>query len=295
MPPYLKQIVRSCLLFRCYLDTKLGELFGGELFGSLHDRSLTAARHRECLHLAQVRLTREIHDEALHAQCNAAVRRYAEAECREHVPDALLYFFLAVPHYSVRGFEYLGLVRADATAARLVAVADQIVLRGENVTDAFFREELLHVLGYGHGEWVVRKSPSASRRFFEEWEFVYPCVGEDSLLFVFGRAQIKFVRAKLLHCFRIGEAGERFFFYREAHRFDRGRNHLFHRAHHIFLGDERHLDIHLRMLESAVGAEVFVAHRAGYLEVPLESADHEELLVLLGRLRKRVEFAWVQT
>ena len=52
-----------------------------------------------------------------------------------------------------------------------------------------------------------------------------------------------------------------------------------------------HLQIDLRELKLAVGAEVLVAEAAGDLEVAVEAGDHEDLLEDLRRLRQRVELA----
>ena len=52
-----------------------------------------------------------------------------------------------------------------------------------------------------------------------------------------------------------------------------------------------HLEIDLRELGLAVGAQVFVAEAARDLEILVEARDHEDLLELLRRLRQRVELA----
>ncbi len=57
------------------------------------------------------------------------------------------------------------------------------------------------------------------------------------------------------------------------------------------LAREAHLEIDLRELKLAVGAQVFVAEAAGDLEVAVEAGDHEDLLEDLRRLRQRVELA----
>ena len=53
--------------------------------------------------------------------------------------------------------------------------------------------------------------------------------------------------------------------------------------------DERHLQVELRELELAVGAQVFVAEATDDLEVPVLTGDHQHLLQLLRRLRQCVE------
>ena len=62
----------------------------------------------------------------------------------------------------------------------------------------------------------------------------------------------------------------------------------------VLLVDEGHLDVDLGELGLAVGAQILVAEATGELDVALESADHQNLLEQLGRLRKRVETAVVQ-
>ena len=55
--------------------------------------------------------------------------------------------------------------------------------------------------------------------------------------------------------------------------------------------DERRLDVDLRELRLAVGAQILVAEAARDLEVAVEAGHHEQLLVDLRRLRQRVELA----
>ena len=52
---------------------------------------------------------------------------------------------------------------------------------------------------------------------------------------------------------------------------------------------KRHLDVDLRELRLAVGAQILVAETLGDLEIAVVARDHEELLVDLRRLRQRVE------
>ena len=57
--------------------------------------------------------------------------------------------------------------------------------------------------------------------------------------------------------------------------------------------DERHLEVDLGELGLPVGAQVLVAEAARDLEVAVQAGHHAQLLVLLGRLRQRVEGAGV--
>ena len=65
------------------------------------------------------------------------------------------------------------------------------------------------------------------------------------------------------------------------------------RREHQILGRERHLEVDLRELGLAVGAEILVAEALDDLEVAIEPRDHEDLLEDLRRLRQRVELARV--
>jgi hypothetical protein len=57
------------------------------------------------------------------------------------------------------------------------------------------------------------------------------------------------------------------------------------------VGNERSLDVDLRKLELALGAQILVAKTAGDLEIFFEAGDLQELLILLRRLRQGVERA----
>ena len=64
-------------------------------------------------------------------------------------------------------------------------------------------------------------------------------------------------------------------------------------AKHRVLRGKRHLEIDLRELRLAVGAQVFIAKAARNLEIFIEAGDHQNLLEDLRRLRQRVELARV--
>ena len=61
----------------------------------------------------------------------------------------------------------------------------------------------------------------------------------------------------------------------------------------ILLLDKGHLHVHLGKLRLAVGPEVLVPEAAGDLVIPVDPADHQELLVDLGGLGEGVEAAGV--
>ncbi len=111
-------------------------------------------------------------------------------------------------------------------------------------------------------------------------------------------AEIRLVRPVFAHRLRIGNA-------RPGRRRDRlatgeflesAAQHRLHRVENVPLLDEAHLDIELiEFAGKTVGARVFVAKAGRNLEIAVEARHHQELLVLLRRLRQRVEFARVQT
>lgn len=67
-----------------------------------------------------------------------------------------------------------------------------------------------------------------------------------------------------------------------------GRDDLLGHGHDILLRGEAHLDIKLGELRLAIGSEVLVTVATGYLVVPLEPADHQQLLQELGGLRQGI-------
>ena len=72
---------------------------------------------------------------------------------------------------------------------------------------------------------------------------------------------------------------------------DAGEDRL-HRLEDVFLLDEAHFHVELvEFARQAVGARVLVAEAGRDLEVAVEAGDHQQLLILLGGLRQRVELA----
>ena len=86
-----------------------------------------------------------------------------------------------------------------------------------------------------------------------------------------------------------------------AHRFplgefaEHGAIDRLHDAQDILLLDEAHLKVELvEFAVEAIGARVFIAKAWRDLEIAIETRHHDELLILLGRLRQRVELARMQ-
>ena len=68
---------------------------------------------------------------------------------------------------------------------------------------------------------------------------------------------------------------------------------VFHHVDDVVSFDEAHLDVDLRELGLAVGAQVLVAEAAHDLEITVIAGDHEQLLERLRRLRQGVELVGV--
>ena len=66
-------------------------------------------------------------------------------------------------------------------------------------------------------------------------------------------------------------------------------HHIFNHVKNGVLRGKRHLQIELRELGLAVGAQIFVAKTFDDLEVAVHAADHQDLFENLRRLRQRVE------
>ena len=72
-------------------------------------------------------------------------------------------------------------------------------------------------------------------------------------------------------------------------------DHLFDHRKYLLLRHERHLDIELVELSGrTVGACILIPETGSDLEIPVESGDHQQLLELLRRLRKRVKGTGMQ-
>ena len=69
-----------------------------------------------------------------------------------------------------------------------------------------------------------------------------------------------------------------------------------HRRENILLFDEAHLDVELvELARQTISARILVAKTWRDLKIAVEARHHQELLVLLGRLRQRIERARMQT
>ena len=110
-----------------------------------------------------------------------------------------------------------------------------------------------------------------------------------------GIAKVGLIRAVRFERFAVGDAAERGLIGIPARILGKdGREHPLEHFEDVFLRRERHLDIQLIELAGrTVGAGVLVTEAGGDLEVLVEPRAHQELLVLLRRLRERIELAGI--
>ena len=105
-----------------------------------------------------------------------------------------------------------------------------------------------------------------------------------------GQAQVRLVGAELPHRVVVGNArkgrGQR-----DPRRLEARRQKLLHHGKHVLAPREAHLQVDLRELKLAVGAQILIAEAARDLKIAVEARDHENLLEDLRRLRQRVELA----
>src|SRR6186713_1735107 len=95
-----------------------------------HQQILRVLRHRERNHLADVRLAGKEHHDAIDAGSEAAVRRGAVAEGRQHAAKALLHFFWSVTRELERPQHHVWTMVTDRAARELDTIADDVVLEG---------------------------------------------------------------------------------------------------------------------------------------------------------------------
>ena len=105
------------------------------------------------------------------------------------------------------------------------------------------------------------------------------------------KAAIGLVAAVGADRFAIGQAREGRRDVDPARRLENRGQHSLHQSVNVIRPDERGFDVDLGELRLAIGAQVFVAKAFRDLKIFFHPADHEQLLVLLRRLRERVEFA----
>ena len=102
---------------------------------------------------------------------------------------------------------------------------------------------------------------------------------------------IRFVAAVSADRFAISQPIERRLDVDLARGFENRREHSFGQRKNVVRFNERRFDVDLGKFRLAIGAQVFVAKTFRDLEIFFDAGDHEQLFVLLRRLRQRVEFA----
>ena len=113
--------------------------------------------------LAQILFARQQHDDAVDARRNAAVRRRAILEGAIHAAEFLDQHFLAIARDLERLLHDLGAVVADRAGRQLHAVADDVVLIGENV-ERVLRLQRLHARPAAWRRDCARNRSSCPRR-----------------------------------------------------------------------------------------------------------------------------------
>lgn len=103
------------------------------------------------------------------------------------------------------------------------------------------------------------------------------------------KARVRLVGAVAVHRLLPGDAREGVAQVAAHHVPEHPRQQPFQQRQHVRLRHERHFQVDLRKLRLAVGAQVLVAEAARDLVVPVDAADHQQLLENLGRLWQRVE------
>lgn len=121
----------------------VAKLLFGDLGGSVHHEVLRVLVHREGDDLADVGLVEQEHDHTVNAGGNACVGRCAELE--GVIEGGKLRFNDVSAHADdLKCLEHqLGVMVTDGTRGKLNAVADDVVLVGENV-EGILREKCLH-------------------------------------------------------------------------------------------------------------------------------------------------------
>ena len=109
-----------------------------------------------------------------------------------------------------------------------------------------------------------------------------------------GKAGIRLIRTKTVHRLAVGHARKGRGNVDAARFLEDAREESLDERLDFVVGDERGFEIDLREFRLAIGAQIFVPIAARDLEIFLESGDLEQLLVLLRRLRERVERAGVE-
>ena len=120
-------------------------------FAQLLDRNLGRSVHHQVLrllvewerdHFADVRLVRQQHHHAVHARGNAAVRRRTQLERIDHAAELVVDHAAVIAGDLKRLVHHFRLVVANRAGGELDAVADDVVLVGENIERIFVQQRI---------------------------------------------------------------------------------------------------------------------------------------------------------
>src|SRR5689334_2446 len=120
-----------------------------------HQQVLRLLVHREKGHLAQIGFVAQHHDDAVDAGRNAAMRRGAEMQRPVHPAEFVLEHLFRITCDLEGPAHHVGAMVADGARGQLNAVADDVVLKGEDVEGVHAVEGIEAALR--HGERVVRE------------------------------------------------------------------------------------------------------------------------------------------
>ena len=112
-----------------------------------------------------------------------------------------------------------------------------------------------------------------------------------------GVTQVWLIRAVFAHSVRIGDARKGFCNALAAGKsLKHVADHWLHGGQHIFLLHKAHFHIQLiELTRQAVSTRVFIAETRRNLKIAVKARHHQELLILLRRLRQSIKLAGVNT
>ena len=106
---------------------------------------------------------------------------------------------------------------------------------------------------------------------------------------------IRLVAAVIVHRLIPGNTRDGTLDIKTVNRLEQARHHTLEHVQHILLLDETHLAVNLRKLRLTVGAQVLITEAADDLEITVETGHHQQLLLLLRRLGKRIELTGIHS
>ena len=149
--------------------------------------------------------------------------------------------------------------------------------------------------GVGRGSALGNYRANASARFYRACKYgeLYALYSLGDILYLHAEAGVGLVRAVAIHSVGKGYArqGRRYILAQHllADVLQEALAHL-NKSVNVY---KRHLEVYLGKFGLAVGAQVFVAEAAGYLNIAVVARYHQKLLVYLRRLRQGVKAALV--